>query len=187
MRPNVSLTAWQRHTVRSLNSPNQEMKVPCNGCTACCRSPNYPPELSPEEIERFPEAEINSESGFLSLPRKEDGSCSKLIDGKCSIYPDRPMNCKKFDCRVYLAANACPDDPIMMEAVEEWEFFKLPTREDKITYLAMRLALIHHGKPTDLMDAMRAVGNWRKFYETAKEAIDNPTLAMAISMHEWPA
>lgn len=46
-----------------------------------------------------------------------DGSCSRLVDGKCSIYSDRPTICRMFDCRVYLLTGIPSGDPIMAEAV----------------------------------------------------------------------
>lgn len=172
MRPNVSLTGWQRHYAKDVDAG--QVKVPCNGCTACCRSPHMPPELTEEEITKYPDAELNEEFGKWSLPRKEDGSCVKLIDNKCSIYGDRPKVCRVFDCRVYVAAGLLPgDDPILAEALNEWEPFRLPTREDKITFIALRMAS-RAGEPAEnLVDALQKSIRWPDYLEAAKRILDS--------------
>lgn len=83
--------------------------VPCNGCTFCCQQ--LTPYLTPEEIDTglYPislieptEAEVKVEPRIgpkVVLFRNQDGSCSMLINNRCSIYDYRPIACRQFDCR----------------------------------------------------------------------------------------
>jgi len=44
----------------------------------------------------------NPNSTIITMYKnKETGGCSMLVDGKCSIYEDRPKACRVFDCRTY--------------------------------------------------------------------------------------
>jgi len=83
--------------------------VPCDGCTKCCET--LAPYLTPEEISsgKYPlsftqpdDALLNfdSEAGpVVTIFRKPSGGCGMFVDGKCSIYDDRPKSCRQFDCR----------------------------------------------------------------------------------------
>ena len=52
-------------------------KWKCTECGACCKAT---PALT-----------------VLGFPVKDDGSCIKLVDNKCSIYEDRPQICRVRD------------------------------------------------------------------------------------------
>ena len=77
--------------------------VPCNNCTLCCQK--LSPYLTPDEITsgQYPISLIKPESHEpgpkVVLFRNSDGGCSMLINDKCSIYENRPLACKQFDCR----------------------------------------------------------------------------------------
>ncbi len=83
--------------------------VPCKDCTFCCQ--RLSPYLTPEEIGSglYPisllqptENEIKQQPNIgpkVALFRNYTGGCSMLIDNKCSIYEQRPMACRQFDCR----------------------------------------------------------------------------------------
>lgn len=85
------------------------VEVPCRECTKCCEtlSPMLTPDevasgfypislIDPTEDERKQIPEIGP---VIALHRKLDGSCSMFLDGKCSIYSNRPRACRQFDCR----------------------------------------------------------------------------------------
>jgi Fe-S-cluster containining protein len=63
------------------------MKFNCTGCGECCRHidnlyNNKPKPLWLQKlIASFPYTHIN-------------GVCEKLVDGKCSVYEDRPVLCR---------------------------------------------------------------------------------------------
>lgn len=83
--------------------------VPCGDCSMCCQL--LSPYLTPEEMTsgKYPISLVNpSEEQVMENPnvgptitmfRNEKGGCSMFVDGKCSIYEDRPLACRQFDCR----------------------------------------------------------------------------------------
>lgn len=77
--------------------------VPCGSCTLCCQL--LSPFLTPEEISsgKYPLSIVNpinnDEGPTVVLFRNKNGGCSMLVDNKCSIYHDRPVACRQFDCR----------------------------------------------------------------------------------------
>lgn len=83
--------------------------VPCGSCTKCCEI--LTPYLTPEEINSgkypisltAPSEDIKTfdkDAGpVITMFKKQDGGCAMLVDGKCSIYDDRPLACRQFDCR----------------------------------------------------------------------------------------
>lgn len=83
--------------------------VPCGECTRCCET--LAPYLTPEEISsgKYPLSftapddalrNFDSEAGpVVTIYRKPTGGCGMFVNGKCSIYEDRPKSCRQFDCR----------------------------------------------------------------------------------------
>lgn len=74
--------------------------VPCGTCTACCEL--LAPHLSPEEISSglYPITLSNIDGDpVITLFRKTSGGCAMFVDGACSIYENRPIACRQFDCR----------------------------------------------------------------------------------------
>jgi Fe-S-cluster containining protein len=74
--------------------------VPCGDCNKCC---SLSPLLTSEEFEsgKYAYTFIKQEGSnvpVIAIPRNKNG-CMYLINGKCSIYEDRPHACKQFDCR----------------------------------------------------------------------------------------
>lgn len=82
--------------------------VPCNGCTACCRSAavGLRPELGdkPSDYETEPGTDPRTGAPMLMLKRSADGACIYLRDGGCAIYDKRPVICRSFDCRTFYRA-----------------------------------------------------------------------------------
>jgi hypothetical protein len=70
----------------------------------------------------------------------EHGRCPMLADdGRCSIYDDRPLTCRTYDCRVFAAVGSAADrDPITRQA-RRWKFSH-PTGEDRDQHAAVRAA-----------------------------------------------
>jgi hypothetical protein len=78
--------------------------VPCNGCTACCKS-NQGLFLHPEqgdEVESYRHRVVTDRATgkpvFL-LATEADGQCVYLGQSGCTIYGRRPLLCRGFDCR----------------------------------------------------------------------------------------
>ncbi len=83
--------------------------VPCGDCVACCSS-SYFIHLGPDD--QAAKRRIPKELQFRApgLPKghavmgyDEHGRCPMLVDGKCSVYEDRPRTCRVYDCRVFAA------------------------------------------------------------------------------------
>lgn len=91
---NINLTA--------VTSDEPITDVPCNNCTLCC---NLSPFLTPEEIASgiYPisliQPNVNEPGPKVVMFKNSTGGCSMLIDNKCSIYEQRPIACRQFDCR----------------------------------------------------------------------------------------
>jgi len=88
---------------------DREMEVPCDGCTACCTSSQFI-HVAPDEADTlahiprgllFPAPGMPR--GHVVLGYDEHGRCPMLIDGRCSIYEDRPRTCRTYDCRIFAA------------------------------------------------------------------------------------
>jgi Fe-S-cluster containining protein len=81
---------------------------PCHLCTAACCKQNghaYAALLRGDEVRRFApfaiDVPIQSDAGVIFervLPYR-DGRCQFLgDDDRCTIYEDRPMSCRLFQC-----------------------------------------------------------------------------------------
>jgi len=80
----------------------------CTGCGLCCRL--FLINLDEKEyrscdfrtmFEEFGQIEdfsIAKSSGANLLAQQEDGSCTYLKDGKCSIHDTKPAVCREFFC-----------------------------------------------------------------------------------------
>lgn len=106
------------------------MDVPCDGCTACCRSRQFV-HIEPDETDtvahvphRLLAPAPGLPRGHLLLGYDQRGHCPMLVDDRCSIYEHRPRACRVFDCRVFAAAGVEPDDdkPEVGRRVREWRF-----------------------------------------------------------------
>lgn len=76
--------------------------VPCDGCTVCCRGEDV--VIRPQDgddLQKY-KTHLKLRNGDLVsvLDHKENSDeCVYLIDNKCSIYDDRPIVCRTYDCR----------------------------------------------------------------------------------------
>jgi Fe-S-cluster containining protein len=94
-----------------------ESDVPCNGCTACCRSSQFV-HIEPDEVDTLDHipAELlfpapGLPEGHVVLGYDEHGECPMLGDNGCSIYAHRPRACRVYDCRVFAATGVEIDEP----------------------------------------------------------------------------
>jgi uncharacterized protein len=76
--------------------------VPCNGCTACCRSGEMVILQSEcgDVVSRYQtQVMYHGAIPIVVLKRKSDGSCVYLGENGCTIHDWAPAQCKAFDCR----------------------------------------------------------------------------------------
>ncbi|MBK7760027.1 MAG: YkgJ family cysteine cluster protein, partial [Deltaproteobacteria bacterium] len=78
-------------------------------CTACCTS-SYFIHVRPDDkaaLARIPKkllfAAPGLPKGHKVMGFDQRGHCPMLVDGRCSIYDDRPRTCRTYDCRVFAA------------------------------------------------------------------------------------
>jgi Fe-S-cluster containining protein len=136
---------------RAAQLGDADATVPCDGCTACCRS-SFFVHIGPEETEalrRIPSALLvrapGLPPGYMVLGYDERGHCPMLVDDRCSIYEHRPLTCRKFDCRVLSAAGLEPDGPAqeaLADRVRSWRFDVRAPR-DRVALDALRAAVAY--------------------------------------------
>jgi uncharacterized protein len=120
-------SAWLRATYATLWH-DVPADVPCGSCNACCRT-HHQLHLRPEEKaarKRLPREYLSVARGlppgYLVLGYDEHGACPVLVDDRCSIYEDRPLVCRTYDCRIYAATGVAPDRDEIARQVRRWRF-----------------------------------------------------------------
>lgn len=146
-----AFSTWRKHTLRTAHQLAHALQtgkgfdrvcssVPCGHCNICCRW-GYYTEVSYDQGDS-PELETEvSPDGRTVLRQKENGECFYLVEGKCSVYAIRPLTCRNFDCRGMAYLQIPIGDPLLRQAVEQWDingFSK--TREDNVLLAAFVLA-----------------------------------------------
>ena len=92
--------------------------VPCGECTACCTSSYFVhiesgetqtlARIAPELVFAAPGA-----PGRRLLGYDRRGRCPMLSAAEtCSIYDDRPLTCRVYDCRVFAAAGVASPEAV---------------------------------------------------------------------------
>ncbi len=165
--PAGRFSAWLDGMQRALRG-ERSADVPCNGCTACCRSSQFV-HIGPDETEtlsRIPPQLLfpapRMPAGHVILGYDEQGCCPMLGDGGCSIYEHRPRTCRTYDCRVFPAAGIEPDDqdgPVAARA-RGWRFelaSEADRRENDAVKAAARLLEDHPGFSSRVRRARLAV------------------------------
>lgn len=143
-----NFSSWLLQTRNALIT-GTGVAVPCGECTACCMS-SYFIHIRPEEGQT--RARINRKLLFPApgLPRgnvvmgyDEDGHCPMLVANKCSIYAQRPLTCRAYDCRVFTAAgiDAGDDKAQINLRLQRWRF-SYPSAHDREEHAAVQAAAI---------------------------------------------
>jgi hypothetical protein len=132
-----------------------ESRVPCAGCTACCRSSQFV-HIGPDEGDTL--AHIPADllfpapglpEGHVVLGYDQRGHCPMLIDNQCSIYEHRPRTCRTYDCRVLPATGIelrGSRTSLIAGRTRRWRF-RFPSQSDAAEYEAIRSAaafLVEH-------------------------------------------
>jgi Fe-S-cluster containining protein len=144
--PAGGFSAWL-HRTRCVLAGEGGAEVPCGECNACCRSSLFI-HIHPEEartLARIPGELLfpapGKPKGTVLLGYDEHGRCPMLIDGRCSIYEDRPLTCRTYDCRVFSAAGVAAGDEkaLIAERTRRWRFGH-PTKQDRDEHVAVQAA-----------------------------------------------
>ena len=140
-----SFAAWARDAQAVLRTGGTSA-VPCDGCTACCRSSQFV-HIAPDEADTlahvpkpllFPAPGLPA--GHVLLGYDERGHCPMLVDDRCSIYAHRPRACRTYDCRVFAATDTELDaKPLVAQRVTHWRF-DIDTDADRASAGAIRAA-----------------------------------------------
>lgn len=142
--PAIPFSSWL-HGAQAALAEEQPADVPCGACNACCRTSHFI-HVRPEErraLARIPRQLLfpapDLPPGNLVLGYDEKGCCPMLIHGRCTIYEDRPLACRTYDCRIYPAAGVVADRAAIAEQVRYWEFSH-PSQDDRDRHSAVRAA-----------------------------------------------
>ena len=143
--PPVPYGAWLLATIATLDQ-DVPADVPCGACNACCRT-FHQIHLRPGENrarKRLPKEYLSPANGlppgYLLLGYTEQGACPVLVGGRCTIYEDRPLVCRTFDCRMYAATGVEPDRADIAARVRRWRF-TYPTEKDRELHDAVLAAV----------------------------------------------
>jgi uncharacterized protein len=143
--PATPFATWLRGTLETLDE-DRPADVPCGSCNACCRT-FHQIHLRPGEKrarKRLPKDYLSVAPGlppgYLLLGFTETGACPVLIDGRCTIYEDRPLVCRTYDCRMYAATGVEPDRAEIAAQVRRWRF-GYPAEEDRELHEAVLAAV----------------------------------------------
>ena len=153
-------SAWVTGMQAALRG-EQSSDVPCNGCTACCRSSQFV-HIAPDETDTL--AHIPAEllfpaplrpPGHVVLGYDERGHCPMLVDDQCSIYEHRPQTCRTYDCRVFPAAAVEIEDAakaLLAQQARRWRF-SYPFPDDRRRHDAVRAAAAYLREQGDELPA----------------------------------
>jgi len=140
----VSFAEWLLATVAVIGD-DAVADVPCGDCNACCRT-SLQVHLRPGERQarkRLPKKSLSVAPGlppgYLLLACDETGCCPVLVGGRCTIYDDRPLVCRTYDCRLYAATDVAPDRVEIATQVRRWRFSH-PTADDRALHDAVLAA-----------------------------------------------
>jgi len=143
--PEIPFSSWLRSALAAL-AEERPADVPCGGCNACCRTSHFI-HVRPEEKRtraRLPRELLFPAPGLppgnLVLAYDQAGCCPMLISGRCTVYEDRPLACRTYDCRVYAATGVAPDRDAIAEQVRRWRF-SYPSEEDRDLQAAVMAAV----------------------------------------------
>jgi Fe-S-cluster containining protein len=134
-----AFAGWLRDARRVRRLEVAGADVPCGSCTACCTASLFV-HVAPDEtatLSRIPSKLLFPAPGLpghMLMGHDERGHCPMLVEGRCSIYEDRPRTCRDFDCRVFAATGISPNvtgaQRGVVERARAWRF-ETPTSDDR--------------------------------------------------------
>jgi uncharacterized protein len=135
--PAGTFSTWLR-SIRKALRENHGMEVPCGTCIACCRSSHFI-HINAEEtrtLRRIPKGLLFPAplrpKGNMVLGYDKQGRCPMLVRNKCSIYRNRPVTCRSFDCRLLAASGLAAEhnfNNLIFQQAQRW-IFRCPSKND---------------------------------------------------------
>ncbi len=112
--PAGDFSAWLRSAHAAL-AEGESADMPCGECNACCRA-SHSIHVPPEEKRtrtRLPRELLFPAPGLppstLVLGYDQAGRSPILVEARCTVYEDRPLACRTYDCRIRAATGVAPD------------------------------------------------------------------------------
>lgn len=139
--PAGGFAAWLRR-IRAALLGEGGADVPCGECSACCTTSHFV-HVGREEsraLARIPRELLfpapGLPAGNVLLGYDEQGRCPMPTDGSCSIYEQRPLTCRTYNCRVFAAAGITADADLISRQARRWKFGH-PTQDDHDRHAAV--------------------------------------------------
>ncbi len=146
----LPFSSWLRQVQAAL-AEEYPAEVPCGDCNACCRT-SHVIHVRPHEkrtLARIPRKVLLPAPGLppgnLVVGYDASGRCPLLVGGHCSIYQDRPLACRTYDCRIYAAAGIAADRAAIAQQVERWKF-TYHSQDDRDRHAAVKAAARYIGE-----------------------------------------
>ncbi|RYG77423.1 YkgJ family cysteine cluster protein [bacterium] len=108
-----------------------EADVPCGDCVGCCVSRYY---IRIRRQDRAALAGIAASylvkppgitPGDALMGWRHDGTCPALVERRCTVYAQRPLTCRDYDCRVFVASGGVAgndEKAVINDRVRAWRF-----------------------------------------------------------------
>lgn len=145
--PAGGFSSWLRRLRKALIRETG-IRVNCGACRACCAS-SYFIHIGPEEkqtLARIPKEFLvqapGLPKGYWLLGHLKNGRCPMWVQARCSIYADRPLACRQYDCRIFTAAGITAGghgQRLINRRVRRWKF-SVSTPGDRIRRRAVQAA-----------------------------------------------
>jgi uncharacterized protein len=146
--PAGNFSSWLDRLEKAMAN-GEAMDVPCKDCTACCTS-SYFIHIGRREsrtIHAIPSKLLfpatNMAKGDLLMGYDAHGCCPMFLHDACSIYENRPLTCRQYDCRIFAAAGIDAGDGkdkiLITERSRQWEF-AYPSENDLLQHNAVKTA-----------------------------------------------
>ncbi|KAA3612506.1 MAG: YkgJ family cysteine cluster protein [Calditrichaeota bacterium] len=147
--PAGNFSTWLKQ-IRNTQKNNTGMDVPCGECTACCTS-SFFIHIKPKEkktINRIPKELLFPAPGLpkgnVLMGYDKNGHCPMFVNSACSIYDDRPLTCRNYDCRIFPATSINESEKEISQIsqqAEKW-MFDYSNENDLSNQLAIKSAAI---------------------------------------------
>src|SRR5258708_4648935 len=142
----IGAQSWLRHSQRGARPPFAGQSVPCGDCTACCRHVRIPLVSKRDDFARY---DTEEDHGETILRRHEDDSCIYLEENRCTIYADRPLVCRTFDCRALLVTQVPIPAHVFEAAQKKFQIaIKEPGDREFLVKIRSRVRLLEAMHPT---------------------------------------